>query len=65
MLYIGIDWSQEHHNLCVLNEGGVTRAVKCPHGRPRPVSGPPPAGKVFLGRLSAPKDYRDFVMMLD
>ena len=56
MLHIGIDWSQEHHNLCVLNEGGVTRAAKCPHGRPRPVSDPPPASKVFLGRLSAPKD---------
>jgi len=23
MLYFGIDWSQDHHNLCILNEAGA------------------------------------------
>jgi hypothetical protein len=22
MFYFGIDWSEEHHNLCIMNEAG-------------------------------------------
>jgi transposase len=32
MLYFGIDWSQEHHNLCILNEAGARlSALKFEH----------------------------------
>ena len=27
MLYFGIDWSQDHHNLCILNEAGARVSV--------------------------------------